>query len=95
MCVSAFFPSDHCDILSEVALPDVQAEIPAVEAPNAETLIGIVLGVLSHIQDMNVFHAIAGEIEVVIPENAARSDVLRLLRGRWNTVEFEDLPDVI
>ena len=74
---------------------DVQAEIPALEAPNAETLIGTVLGVLSNIQEMDVFQAIAGEIEVVIPENTARRDVLRLLRGRLNTVEFEDLPDVL
>ena len=77
------------------AAADVQAEIPALEPPNAETLIGTVLGVLSNIQEMDVFHAIAGEIEVVIPENTARRDVLRLLRGRLNTVEFEDLPDVM
>ena len=79
----------------EEAPADVQAEIPALEAPNPETLIGTVLGVLSNIQEMDVFHAIAGEIEVVIPENTARRDVLRLLRGRLNTVEFDDLPDVI
>ena len=68
---------------------------PGLGNVNIEILIGTVLGgVLSNVVDMDVFEAIAAEIGVVMPDNPVRRDVLRLLRARLNTTEFEDLADV-